>query len=464
MLLGQTITGSGLAPLMSETRAMLKLAAPIALTQLALIAINTTDVMLLAWLGHDALAAGALAMNLYFMVFVTALGIAIAVAPMAAQASGRGDRAGVADALHQGLWLSTLVVVPLAALLWFGGDFLRLIGEDEPVTRQAEIFLRALLWGLLPAMWYNVLRSFIAVLGHVNVVLAIAAFAVALNAALNYALIFGAFGLPALGILGSGIGSSTVSLVMFLSLSAYVMAHRRLRAMRLWQGLWRFSAARLWELFRLGIPISGAFMLEVGLFSAAGLLMGYVGTHALAAHQIALQVAGTTFMVPLGIAQAATIRVGYHMGAGDRAAAGRAGWLAFALGASFMAVTAVAIWILPRAIARLFLDLSVPGNDDVAAIAVSFLAVAALFQVFDGTQTIGTGVLRGLKDTAVPMGLAAIGYWGIGFPVAALLGFGAGLGGIGIWIGLALSLATVASLMVWRWSRRERFLPRQPAH
>jgi MATE family multidrug resistance protein len=188
--------------------------------------------------------------------------------------------------------------------------------------------------------------------------------------------------------------------------------------------------------------------------------MGYVGTHALAAHQIALQVCGTTFMVPLGIAQAATIRVGYHIGAGDHAAAGRAGWLAFALGASFMTMTAIAIWILPHTIVRLFLDVSVPENGDVAAIAISFLVVAALFQVFDGTQTIGTGVLRGLKDTAVPMGLAAIGYWGVGFPIAAFLGFALGWGGIGIWIGLALSLATVASLMVWRWSRRERFLER----
>ncbi|MBI1779592.1 MAG: MATE family efflux transporter [Proteobacteria bacterium] len=449
---------SGFAPLLTEARATLRLAAPIALAQLSFIAMNTTDVILLAWLGSESLAAASLGMNLYFIMFVSALGIAIAVAPMAAQARGRGDDDAMADALHQGLWASTLVAAPLAGSLWFGGDFLRFIGEDAAISAQSEIFLRALLWGLAPAMWFTVLRSFIAVLDRVNVVLAIGMFGVLFNAIFNYGLIFGHFGLPALGIIGSGIASSTVNAVMFVLLAAYVLLHPRLRRLGLWHGLARFKPRRLIELFRLGLPISGAFMLEVGLFSAAGLLMGYVGTAALAAHQIALQVAGTTFMVPLGISQAATIRVGYHIGAGDHPAAGRAGWLAFALGAGFMSTMAVTIWIVPRSIVRLFLDESLPGNETVAAIAVTFLAVAALFQVFDGTQTIGTGVLRGLKDTQVPMLLAAIGYWGVGFPLAAALGFGFDLGGIGVWIGLAASLATVAGLMLWRWSRRGRLL------
>ncbi len=446
---------SGLAPLWAEARATLRLAAPIALSQLAFIAINTTDVMLLAWLSPDALAAASLGMNLYFIMFVTALGIAIAVAPLAAQARGRGDDEAMADALRQGMWASTLITLPLTLMLWFGGDFLRLVGEEEAMAQQAEIFLRALMWGLPPAMWFTVLRCYVAVLDRVNYVLAVALIGIAVNAFSNYGLIFGHFGLPQLGVLGAGIGSSLVNFWMFLMLLLYVMAHPRLRGLRLWRGFLRIDVKRLAELFHLGLPVSGALGLEVGLFSAAGLLMGLLGTAPLAAHQIALQVAGTTFMVPLGIAQAATIRVGYHVGAGDPEAAGRAGWLAFALGAGFMSMTAVTIWILPRAIVHLFIDESLPGNEAVVGFAVTFLAVAALFQVFDGAQTIGTGVLRGLKDTRVPMGLAAIGYWGVGFPLAAALGFGLGLGGVGIWIGLAASLATVAGLMLWRWAWRQ---------
>jgi MATE family multidrug resistance protein len=286
--------------------------------------------------------------------------------------------------------------------------------------------------------------------------------AVLLNAVLAWGLIFGRLGLPGLGVVGAGLATSIANTFSFAALLGFVLADRRLRRFYILGRFWRADWQRLRELFRVGLPIGFILLLEVGLFSAAVQLMGWLGTAEIAAHQIALQCAAIAFMVPLGIGQAATVRVGLAAGQRDAAAVRRAGWVALGLGIAFMSSTALLMWLVPQALVGLFLDLDRPENAHVTALAVAFLGIAALFQIVDGVQTIALGALRGLKDTRVPAMLAAAGYWLVGFPTSALLAFRADMGGVGVWWGLAIGLAVVAILALIRFARRERLglLPR----
>ncbi|HEX2116588.1 MAG TPA: MATE family efflux transporter, partial [Alphaproteobacteria bacterium] len=347
-------------------------------------------------------------------------------------------------------------------VIWHTEEILLALGQDPANAAGAAGYAQAMLWGFLPAAGFMLLRFFVAALGRPNAALVVMVLAVMLNAVLAWALIFGRLGLPALGVVGAGLATSVANGFSFAALLGFVLLDRRLRRFYILGRLWRADWHRLRELFRVGLPIGCILLLEVGLFSAAVQLMGLLGTAEIAAHQIALQCAAIAFMVPLGIGQAATVRVGLAAGARDAAAVKRAGWVALGLGVAFMSTTALLMWIVPQSLAGLFLDLERPENAPVVTLAVAFLNLAALFQVFDGVQTIALGALRGLKDTRVPAMLAAAGYWLVGFPTGALLAFRAGMGGVGVWWGLALGLAVVAVLALVRFTRRERLglLPR----
>ena len=263
-----------------------------------------------------------------------------------------------------------------------------------------------------------------------------------------YGLIFGRLGMPALGLRGAGIAAAMTNCFLFIGLLGYILVDRQFRRFHILGHVWRADWARFREIFRIGLPIGLTLVMEVGLFAAAGFLIGLIGTAELAAHQIALQCASVTFMVPLGLAQAATVRVGLAAGAGDAPGILRAGVAALVLGGAFMLAMAAIMWGAPAAIAGLFIDAGTAANAAVVDAAVTFLVIAALFQVFDGSQVIGAGALRGLKDTRWPMIFAGVAYWGVGMTLAVGLGFGLGLGGLGIWIGLAAALAVAAALMV----------------
>ena len=441
-----------------EIAATARLAAPIVATQLAQISIMTVDVLFLGWLGAEALAAGAVGWNLFFMVTVFGFGICMATAPMMAQAIGRG-RGHVRDirrSMRQGFHAAAAIGALGWILLAHASQILTLLRQDPAVVAAAATYVDVLAWGLLPSLWFMVLRQFVAVLQRPRAALVIQAVAFVVNAIGNYALIFGHFGMPALGIVGSGLASAIANWIAFLALLGFVLTDRRMRRFQLAGRVWRTDWPRLRELVRLGLPVSGVLLLEVAVFSAAVYVLGVIGTEQLAAHQIAIQCSAMTFMVPFGLAQAATVRVGIAAGAGDRDGVRRAGWTAFLMGLGFMTTMAVALWLLRWPIVDAFLDLTAPANLRVAVHAVEFLAVAALFQVFDGAQTIAMGALRGLKDTRVPMLIAAFGYWGLGFTVSCLAAFPLGLGGFGVWIGLAFGLAVVALLATARFAARER--------
>jgi MATE family multidrug resistance protein len=274
---------------------------------------------------------------------------------------------------------------------------------------------------------------------------------------------FGHFGLPAMGVAGAGVATSMTHIFTCVGLLAYVVWQRDFRRYGILVRVWKPDWARFATVLRLGLPIGITVIAEVGMFAAAAFLMGVLGTRELAAHAIALQCISVAFMVPLGISQAALVRTGLAVGAGDRSGIGRAGWVALALGAGFAALAAFLFWVMPWSLVGLFLDLDVPDNHAVGEMAVTLLAIAALFQVVDGAQVIGAGALRGLRDTRVPMVIAAVGYWGIGFTASVVFAFPLGMGGVGVWLGMALGLAVVAVLLLHRFHARERFALAMPA-
>ena len=279
---------------------------------------------------------------------------------------------------------------------------------------------------------------------------------IAFNVLGNWVLVFGNLGAPALGLVGAGVASALASLCLFLGLALVVLRDRRFRRYRLFGNLLQPDWQRLAAFWKLGLPIGVATAFEVTIFNAAAFLIGWLGEAELAAHAIAIQIASVTFMIPYGVAQAATVRVSHAQGAGDASGVARAGWSAFGLGIGSMAIAALLMVTVPYLLVSAFMDVRDPANARVLGFAVGYLAVAAIFQIVDGAQVLGAGMLRGLHDTRVPMVYAAIGYWGVGLPSGAWLAFEAGWRGVGIWSGLAIGLTVVAVLMVQRWTRRER--------
>jgi MATE family multidrug resistance protein len=447
-------------PWRAEIRAMLALAWPMILTNLGQTAMTATDVMMMGRLGPDALAAGTLGANLYFAPMIFGLGLILAVSPMIAFELGR-KRHSVRDVrrtVRQGLWISALVALPIWALLWQAETILLAMGQDPALSAQAGVYMRAMQWAILPFYGFVVLRSFISALERPGWALAIVFLAVGFNVLCNYALMFGNLGFPRLELMGAGIATTASATLMFAGMVAAVSLDRRFRRYQLFGRFWRADWARFRELFRLGLPIAGIYTFEVTIFNAAALVMGLIDSVSLAAHAIAIQVASLSFMVPMGVGQAATVRVGRAYGGGDRDGVTRAGWTAFVMGVGFMALMAMLMLFAPHLLIMAFIDLSAPENLPVVEMAVTFLALAALFQVVDGAQAVGSGMLRGLQDTTVPMIYAALGYWGVGLPLGVWLAFPIGLNGVGIWIGLSSGLAVVAVLLIARWTRRERLM------
>ena len=330
------------------------------------------------------------------------------------------------------------------------------MGQDETLLAMTEQYMRTALWGMPFSVGFIVLRSFAAAFGRASAILISALVAALVNIPLSWVLIFGGFGMPGMGTRGAGIGVAITFALMFGLLLAYCLTANPFRRYNVLERFWRPDWPTFREIYRVGFPIGGAVLMEVGLFATSTLLMGLIGTAQLAAHQIALQLASIAFMVPLGLSHAATIRIGLAVGADDWPRARLAGWVACGLGTAFMGAMAILFATLPGLLVGLFLDPASPEDAAAYAVAVGFLRIAALFQLVDGLQVIGIASLRGLKDTTVPMWLAGFGYWVVGFPICWLLGFPTTLGGPGIWVGLAFALATVALVMVLRFERLTR--------
>lgn len=445
-----TTTRGRLAAEFADT---LKLAAPMALTQLGQIAMMTVDLALIGRLGDDAIAAAALANTVYFVSFTLGMGVISAVAPLAAQAFGARDPHRVRRSLRVGLWAALLISLPMMTFSLCGERMLRLLGQAEAPAHLAQQYLLGLVWGATPALWLMAIRGFMGALNRPEPVLWITLAAIPANAVLVYLLIHGAWLLPPLGLFGAGIATTIVNAAMFLAGLWFAAARRPFAKYRVLGHLWRIDWAMMRQLIAIGAPISVAFLLEYGLFAAAALLAGLLGTTALAAHQIALQVTAVLFMLPYGIGMAATVRVGHAAGRNDAAGVRRAGLAAVSL-AALLAAGLTAMVILGRfAIARFFLGDADGSAGAAIDLAATLLLVAATLFVTDGLQSVLAGALRGLKDTRMPLVFAAIGYWLIGFPAAWELAFPMGYGAVGVWIGLSLGTLVYAALLVLRFLR-----------
>jgi MATE family multidrug resistance protein len=421
-------------------------------------AILATDTIMLGHYSKEALAAGALGNTVFFLIWLVGCGIPMAVSPVIAHIQGAHsggkpdrDRREVRIAVRMGLWSVAITSLPLMALLFFTQPILLFFRQEPSLAADAAIFVSALAIGLPFALGFQVLRSFSTALSHAVPPMVVLGLAILFNALADYLLIFGNFGFPRLGILGAGFASASSNIFSFVVMLGIVLGFPALKRYHIFQRLMRPHWKTFRELFKLGLPIGITMVFEVALFNGAALAMGTLGLSALAAHQIAITIPSITFMVPLGIGLAATVRVGMAAGAGDHIAARRAGFTAIGMAAVFMCAMALVLLMWPREIATLWLP-DIPANADVLALAVSFLLVAAAFQLMDGIQVAASMSLRGLKDTTGPMWLAGASYWLVGAPVALLLGFTFKMEGMGIWIGLAIGLLVAAVTLTARFA------------
>jgi MATE family multidrug resistance protein len=448
---------SAQGPWRDESGAMLALAWPLVLANVTQQLIIATDILLMGRLGPVQLAAGTLALNLTYTLNMFLLGLVTASAPMMATALGRKSNAvrDVRRTFRAGLWILIVTLPIYWLLLWHVGAFMRAFGQPGELAQQGQSFLRAYMWCTAPWLVFTLLRNFVSSLERPHIVFVLSLSGIAVNALLSWSLIFGHFGLPRLGLVGGGLGSTLTWTILCGALIAVASFDRQFRRFALFGRWWRFESDRVVAMARLGLPIGITMALEMGVFALAAYFMGWIGAPAVAAHAVALQLAALTFMVPLGLGQAATVRVGLALGRRDDSAISRAGWTAWVMGVGFMGVMALGMWSFPRHLVTLFLS-DVPANAGVIALAVSFLRVAAAFQLADGAQVIGAGMLRGLHDTRWPLLFALFGYWVVGLGIGTWLAFGRDWKGTGIWVGLASGLAAVAALMLGRWLLRDR--------
>src|ERR1700692_488238 len=436
-----------------ELTETLKLAVPIALTQLGQIAMMTTDLAFIGRLGDAAVAAAPLAHTVFFVTFTFGMGLVSAVAPLAAQAFGARNPRLVRRSLRVGLWGALVMSLPMMVLPLFGERILLTLGQAPAIAHLAQRYLFGLAWGITPALWFLAIRGFMGAVNRPEPGLWITLAAIPANAVLVYLLIHGEFGLPRLELFGAGLATTTINSGMFLAGLWFVTERRPFRKYHVLGRIWRIDWMLMRQLIVIGAPISLSFLLEYGLFAAAALLMGLISTTALAAHQIALQIAAILFMVPFGVGMAATVRVGHAVGRGDAPAVKRAGSVATSLGIIFMSAMTLVVILGGFAIARFFFGQAVESAGGVIELAATLLMVGATFFVADGIQTVAAGALRGMNDTRIPLLFAVISYWLIGFPAAYGLAFRMELGAVGVWIGLSCGTAVYALLLILRFRR-----------
>lgn len=458
------MTRSGLR---AELRALLALAAPLALTNLSQFALALTDALILGRLSTEALAGATLGANLYWALLAPSFGIALAAAPMLAQSRGAGRRGGglgrgwmreMRRDARQTVWAIAALTLPAWLVMWHADGVLRTLGQDPALAALAGEYVRTMMWGMPGFCGFILLRGFLAAMERPNAALWVSGSAVLLNAVLAWILVFGSapWGIGAWhgwGVTGAGIASAIANLTMLGVLLLMIRRDRQLHRFRLLGRFWRVDLARLAEVFRVGLPIAAQMLLEIGVFATALIVVGWFGAVSVAAHAIAVQIATCTFMIPMGIGQAATSRVGLFAGEGATAAAAWAGRVAILLGAGFMVLMAVFLIGLSGPLAWAFLAPADPSAAAAAQLGAALLVIAGVFQLADGVQVVAAGALRGFKDTRVPMLFAALGYWGIGLPLGVALALPAGLEARGVWWGLAAGLAVVAVLMLRRWRR-----------
>ncbi|MGB5865752.1 MAG: MATE family efflux transporter [Sulfitobacter sp.] len=435
----------------AHVRAIAVLGLPLVGGHLAQMAIGVTDTVMLGWYGVEALAAVTLASTYFFVLFIFGSGFAWAVMPMVASFHAEQDETSIRRATRMGLWLSFGFALLALPLMVFSEPILQRMGQQDAVVSLGSQYLSIAGWGIMPALFVMVLKSYLAALERTQVVLWITVLAAITNGLVNYALIFGNWGAPELGVTGAAIASLSTQMVSLIGVVIYVKVV--LPEHDLFRRMWAVDRDMLGQVFRLGWPISITSLSEVGLFAASAVMMGWLGTIPLAAHGIALQMASLTFMVHLGLGNAATVRAGNAYGRSDAPHLARGAWVVTVMSLVVSVVTVGFFIAFPEFFIGIFILDDDPARAEILSIGAGFLLMAGLFQLADGTQVIALGTLRGVQDTRLPMVYAAFSYWIVGVPTGYLLCFVLGWQGIGIWAGLAIGLAVAAVLLNWRFWR-----------
>jgi len=432
----------------AHLRACLRLGFPLVMSHVAQLSIRLSDAIMLGWYSVEALAAEVLGGTLFYVLFIIGSGFAWAVMPMVAEAQSSGDETRVRRLARMGGWLSVLFALAVLPLMIFAAPIFRALGQDPDLSTLAGEYTSIVGFVLLPALLVMVLKSYLSALERTQVVMWVTLAALPLNVIINYMLIFGNWGAPELGVRGAAIASLVVTSASFVALAIY--AARILPEHALFQRIWRPDWEAFGAVFRLGWPIGVTNLAEVGLFAASTMMMGWLGTVPLAAHGIALQISSITFMVHMGLSNAATVRAGQAYGARDITSLRDGARVILSMSVIFALMTVVLFLVLPEPLISVFMHPDETDRAAVMTVGVALLAAAALFQLWDGVQVMALGLLRGVQDTKVPMIIAALSYWAVGVPVSYWLGFSLGLEGVGIWLGLALGLALAAVFLLWR--------------
>ncbi len=436
---------------------MLSLAVPVVMAELGWMMMGIVDTIMVGRLGATAIGAVSIGSILFFSIAIFGIGALLGLDTMASRSFGAGKLQDCHRWLVQGVWLSLFLTLPLTFIMILGIYLLPSLGIHPEVLEQAVPYLKALTWSLLPLLLYTAFRRYLQAIGLVRPVMFALISANLINLVANWILIYGHFGLPAMGVAGSGWATSLARLYLALFLLIVIFYADHLHQTGLRRTPLALEAKRLRQLLALGIPAALQITLEIGVFAAATGLVGRLDPASLAAHQIAMAMASLTFMVPLGVSSAAAVRVGHALGRREPAAAVRSGWTALLLGAGFMLCAGMAFLLFPEAIMRIFTD-----DAQVITTGVSLLFVAAFFQLFDGLQVVATGVMRGTGDTRTPMICNLVGHWVFGLPVGYLLCFIVGWGVFGLWIGLSVGLIAIGIVLLGFWSHQVNSLIRSP--
>ncbi len=431
-----------------ELRAMVALAVPVVLSELGWMVQGIVDTIMVGRLGPAAIGAVALGNAVYYTPSLFGIGLLLGLDPLVAQAYGRGDHDGCHRWLAQGVYLACLATPPLMLLVVLGSLGITHFGVAPAVAGPATGYLLLLNWGTLPLLLYGGARRYLQGVGEVKVITITYVLANLLNWFGNWVLIYGKLGFPAMGVQGSALSTVASRILMAAALLGFAWRYERKRGHPLFKHWSGPHLKQIRELIKIGAPAAGQILLEVGAWNLATFSAGRLTPVALATHTIALNYASLTYMVPLGVSAAAAVSVGHAMGAGDAARARRAGWLALGMGTSFMLLAALLFFTLPGPLILLY-----TRDPRVLAVGPGLLGLAAIFQVFDGIQTVSTGALRGLGETRAPMLANLAGYWVLGLPIGFFLCFGLQWGIYGLWIGLTAALIVIASSLLWRWQK-----------
>lgn len=452
---------------LAQTRALLVLGLPLIGSHVARMAIGVADTVMVGWYDVDALAGLVIATSMQFVLFMLGSGFAIALLGVLANALARGDEVQVRRSTRMALWLSIAHAALIMPVLWWSGPVLLGLDQAPVVAGFAQDYLRISGWGVALILCGMVLNSYLAAMERTQVILWITVIGIPVNVALNWVLIFGHLGLPELGVRGAALASVAVQAGQLGLMLGYALWLPQARRFALMQRFWRPDWGALWHVLRLGLPVGVTAVAEIGLFAAANVMMGWIGVVPLAAHGIAIQIAGVAFMVHLGLSNAATIRIGQAQGRDDLPAMRQIAVAVLGLCTAVAGAVIALFLAAPEVLVGAYLDMHNPLAGQILALASHLLVWAAAFQLFDAVQAITLGLLRGVQDTRVPMWLTGFAYWVVGMPAAYLLAFSLGMGPGGLWAGLTVGLLVAAVLLLWRfWGGLSRgdWTRAHPAH